>query len=301
MGRLADAGWQAAGLALSVAPVGTLPHGQLVTLPGRGTTYVVDTGEPTHADPATAPTLILLHALACTGLLTWYPYLPRLRRHYRVVIFDQRWHGQGIRSAAFSLDDCADDVVAVADALGIDRFMVAGYSMGTLVGQLAWRRHPDRVAGVVLCAGAPAFTDAEAMPKAWLTARRALWRTSLRQRGLTHDPGPVTTGLPPDQHWVLEQVRSTSLAEIAGVGAALTGFDSRAWLHTMNVPVGVVVTARDRLLPAARQRWMAAQLPDATVHEAPNAGHAACVLKAHALRPAVLAACESVAARITGR
>ena len=47
---------------------------------------------------------------------------PRCAARYRVVTFDQRWHGQGIRSPAFSLADCADDVAAVADVLGLDRF-----------------------------------------------------------------------------------------------------------------------------------------------------------------------------------
>ena len=82
-----------------------------------------------------------------------------------MITFDQRWHGQGIRSPRFRLEDCADDVAAVADALQASTaYMVAGYSMGSLVSQLAWRRHPDRVAGVVLCASTPAFTEREHVP-----------------------------------------------------------------------------------------------------------------------------------------
>src|SRR5690349_7767709 len=107
-------------------PVPELPPGRMVELPGRGRTYVTDTG-------GDGPVVVLLHALACTGLLTWYPCLAELRRRYRVVLFDQRWHGQGIRSPQFVLDDCADDVVAVADALGAERFTCAGYSLGSLV------------------------------------------------------------------------------------------------------------------------------------------------------------------------
>ena len=48
-----------------VAPVGRLPHGRVVELSNRGSTYVVDSG-PT----AGGPTFVLLHSLACTGLLT---------------------------------------------------------------------------------------------------------------------------------------------------------------------------------------------------------------------------------------
>ena len=64
---------------------------------------------------------MLLHALGCTGLLTWYPAIEPLSRRFRVVTLDLRWHGQGIDSEEFSLVDCADDVVALMDVLGIER------------------------------------------------------------------------------------------------------------------------------------------------------------------------------------
>ena len=50
-------------------PWARIPSGELVELPGRGTTYVTDTAGP---DPE-SPTIVLLHALGCTGLLTWFP------------------------------------------------------------------------------------------------------------------------------------------------------------------------------------------------------------------------------------
>ena len=119
-----------------VAPVGRLPHGRVVELSNRGSTYVVDSG-PT----AGGPTFVLLHSLACTGLLTWYPSLEMMRRFGRVVVFDQRCHGSGIASPRFQLEDCADDVAALADELGIETFIPVGFSMGSLVAQQVWRRH----------------------------------------------------------------------------------------------------------------------------------------------------------------
>ncbi len=97
--------------------MGADPPGELVELPGRGSTYVTDTPGPSDD----APTVVLLHALGCTGLLTWYPCIEPLSRRYRVVTMDQRWHGQGIRSEEFSLYDCADDVGALIDVLGPER------------------------------------------------------------------------------------------------------------------------------------------------------------------------------------
>src|SRR5262245_39563356 len=135
-----------------VAPVGRLPHGRMVELSDRGSTYVVDSG-PT----ASGPTFVLLHSLACTGLLTWYPSLQMMRRFGRVVVFDQRWHGSGIASPRFLMEDCADDVAALADELGIETFIPVGFSMGSLVAQQVWRRHRDRVDALVLCAAAATF------------------------------------------------------------------------------------------------------------------------------------------------
>src|SRR5947209_6774024 len=129
-----------------------LPAPRALDLPGRGRTCVIDV-----PGPPGAPTVILLHALATTAALSWYPSVGALSERYRVVAFDQRWHGRGIQSDAFRLADCADDVAAVADALGVDRFIVVGYSMGGAVAQLVWKRHRDRVQGLVLAATARNF------------------------------------------------------------------------------------------------------------------------------------------------
>ena len=53
---------------------------------------------PTSSTPGlrTTPTYVLLHSVACTGLMTWYPALEEVRKFGRVVVFDQRCHGQGI-------------------------------------------------------------------------------------------------------------------------------------------------------------------------------------------------------------
>ncbi len=70
---------------------------------------------------------------------------------------DQRWHGRGIQSEEFSLYDCADDVAALIDVLDLRDVIVAGFSMGSIVAQRVWRQHPDKVAGLVLCATTDRF------------------------------------------------------------------------------------------------------------------------------------------------
>ena len=290
MRRIADLGWQLAGALVQVPPVPDLPPGRVVELSGRGRTFVVDTGAPPGRP--NAPPLILLHALGCTGLLTWYPSLPALAARYRVITFDQRWHGRGIRSPHFRLDDCADDAVAVADALGVDRFVAVGYSMGSLVAQLTAIRHRDRLAGLVLGASTMRFTRGRADPLALRVL--ALRIRTMAERRLRAGP----FGAPPDaradaNRWAAAQFRSTSPTEIAGATAVLARFDSSRWVGRIDTPTAVVITTRDHAVPAAQQRALVRRLPHATAFEI-ESGHAAVVLDAARFTPALLAACAWV-------
>src|SRR3954464_11666394 len=124
-----------------------IPQGRWLELPRRGRTWLTEL-----EGPPGAPTIVLLHAVGCTGMLTWFPAVHELAKHFRVVVFDQRWHGRGIVSEHFSIRDCADDVAAVANILGLDSPIVAGYSMGSIVAQRCWRQHPKQFGGLVLAA-----------------------------------------------------------------------------------------------------------------------------------------------------
>src|SRR4051794_24723609 len=125
----------------------TIPPGRWLQLPRRGRTWLTELEGPPGAQ-----SIVLLHAVGCTGMLTWFPLVHALAERYHVVVFDQRWHGRGIISESFSLHDCADDVAAVVTELGLEDPIVAGYSMGSVVAQRVWRQHPDLVGGLVLAA-----------------------------------------------------------------------------------------------------------------------------------------------------
>jgi pimeloyl-ACP methyl ester carboxylesterase len=124
-------------------------------LKGRGRIRAVE-----YEGPEAVPTLILLHGLGATGPLNWLNAFSDLAERYHVLAVDHRGHGRGIPTRRFRLKDCADDVVAVADALGIRQFIAVGYSMGGPIAKLCWSRHPGRVRGLVLCATARHFTPA---------------------------------------------------------------------------------------------------------------------------------------------
>lgn len=279
-------------------PYVRIPHGRVVELPGRGATYVTDTPGPTPD----APTVVLLHAVGCTGLLTWFPSIPALAQRFRVVTLDQRWHGQGIRSDEFSLVDCADDVAALVAELGLGRVIVAGYSMGSIVAQRVWRQHPEIVAGLVLCATTDRFRSSAAerafhagMELAMLgtrglsRSRVAVRATRTAARALDLEPDDL-------QDWAFAEFRSTSPWAVGQAVAALGRHHSRPWLSRIDVPTAVVVTMRDRVLPPRHQIALARRIPGATVHDIP-AGHAACVLQSEWFVPAFLEAVTTVNAR----
>lgn len=280
-------------------PSGPVPEGRQVTLPGRGgSTYVTDTPGPTHDSPA----VVLLHAVGTTGRLSWYPAIPALAERFRVVTLDLPWHGRGIMRPDFSLRDCADDVAALIDVLGLDQPIVAGYSMGSIVAQRVWRQHPDHVGGLVLCATTDRFRTTvgellfhESMELGML-ALRGLARSRVA-RSAARAAGHALGGPIDDLHdWALAEFRSTSPWAVGQAVAALGRHHSRPWLARIDVPTAVVITRRDRVIPPGRQLDVARRIPGATILEIP-AGHAACVLEAREFVPALVQACATVRAR----
>lgn len=282
-------------------PEVVLPQGRWLDLPGRGRTWLTDVPGPTPE----APAVILLHAVGCTGLLTWFPVIGALSQRYRVVVFDQRWHGRGIMSEHFSLRDCADDVNAIANLLDLVQPVVAGYSMGSIVAQRVWRQHPQRFGGLVLAATTDHFrtTGSERVFHQSMEIGMGALRTLSRSKALTVAAKTTTEVLldPSDTHqWALDEWRSTSSWAVAQAVAALGRHHSTPWLGTIDIPTAVVVTRKDRVLAPERQRGIAALIAGATVHEA-DCGHAGCVLSADAFVPAFLEAVDTTMGRRASR
>lgn len=271
-----------------------VPPGKMVDLAGRGRTFVVDIAGPAPD----APTVVLLHALGTTAYLSWYPSFAPLAAHYRVLAMDLRWHGRGIRSSRFSFADCADDVAALLDAVDVPRAVVAGYSMGGVVAQLTWRRHPERVAGLVLCSTARNFRGrpservffAAVASAMYPLSRHALARVERLAATLPDlpsvDAGDVSA-------WGRAEFRSTSAWAAPEVLRELGRFNSAPWIGAVDVPAAVVVTARDRAIPPVRQQRLAAAIPGAVVFTAPG-GHGSIVLDAQRWVPIFVDAVDTV-------
>jgi 3-oxoadipate enol-lactonase len=272
-----------------------LPPGGPLELPGRGTTFHRDL--PSRSGPD-APVVLLLHGWTATADLNWFPVYGPLSAHVRVLAMDHRGHGRGIRSnRRFRLADCADDAVALADVLGVDRFIPVGYSMGGLVAQLVWHRHPDRVAGLVLAATARNFRGnrAAAGSFAALSAAAAAARVVPRgvRAGATQRLVDRRVGV---SDWARDQFASSDPRMVLEAGQAIGNFSSHRWIGEVDVPTAVLLTEHDRVIPPARQQKLADAIPGAIVHRAPI-DHGGCVAEAGRFIPVLVGAVRDVAAR----
>jgi 3-oxoadipate enol-lactonase len=223
-------------------------------VPGRGEFFVRDTG-------GDGPPVLLVHGWMFPSDLNWLPsYRPLRDAGYRVLAMDLRGHGRGLRSGdPFRLADCADDAAAVLAHLGVAPVLAVGYSMGGPVTQLLARRHPDRVAGFVLCATALDWSDVR---------QKVFWRTmgGLRLLLGLFPRGVWTTGMrlagapSRESNWVASELSRGSARDLAEAGREMGRFDSSGWAGDLRPPGAVVLTARDRLVPPRKQHALAAAL-----------------------------------------
>lgn len=234
-----------------------LPHG--VTM-----TYRDSAGASAHRP------LIVLHGVGVTADLNWGAAYADLRRHFRVVAPDLPGHGRNSRPwSKFSIEKCADHIVALADSLGIDSFIACGYSLGSLVAQELWRSHRDRISGLVLCAASRNFLGSSA-ERMLAPVFSVAARTNPFLHMLPADAfglGYLTNLDAETRAYVHAEISLTSMATVAAAIAAVGEFTSHKWIGDIDVPVTVLITTRDSVVPTGRQQKLAAALPHATVIE----------------------------------
>jgi len=217
------------------------------------------------------PAVVLLHGVGMTADLNWGATYADLCRDFRVVAPDLPGHGRDVRPwPKFSIEACADHIVALADSLDIDKFIACGYSMGSLVAQQIWRQHPDRISGLVLGAASRNFlgSAAERMVSSLSPAFAVAAQANPFFRVLRADAFGLSYLNDLDAEtraYVHAEMRLTSLATVAAAVAAVGEFTSHEWIGDVDVPVSVLVTTRDSVVPTSRQLKLAEALPRATV------------------------------------
>ena len=113
-----------------------------------------------YGGPADGPAVIMLHGLSDSSF-SFSRVLPLMPAHLRVVAVDQRGHGHSDRPVhGYSMDAFASNLLALMDALLIDRATIVGHSMGTFVARRAAEKAPDRIERLVLVGTAPTAQNA---------------------------------------------------------------------------------------------------------------------------------------------
>ncbi len=203
---------------------------------------------------------------------TWREVIARLSDRYRCVALDARGAGDSGRPEdGYTIEQMAADVVALADALDIDRFTFVGHSMGGVIGMELGLTHADRLDKLVLVA--PGSSEGSKVPPQFRARAERQWRerdreSMIRDRILLAAREHAVAGIPA----AVDRLLSVSPGHYEGCFAALRGFRKSERLAEITTPTLVVAGAADSLLAANLADF--ARLPDATLHVFSRVSHA---------------------------
>jgi pimeloyl-ACP methyl ester carboxylesterase len=251
--------------------------------------------------------LVLCDGIGCDGYV--WRYLrddladrPGLHFHYR---------GHGRTPAPrdpvrVAVEDLADDLAAVLDDALVERAIVVGHSMGVQVALEGYRRHPARVAGLVLLCGAPShplrtFRGAAQLEELMPTIQRWVQRVPGVVNRLTRWMLPTRLSYevaarleirrelvePADFMPYLEGLARIDTRLFVAMLAAAGHHSAEAMLPTVAVPTLVVAGGRDGFTPLERSREMAQAIPGAELLELPHASHTAPIEHPHIVDAAI--------------
>lgn len=220
----------------------------------------------------------------------------------RLIAYDRPGYGQSTRLAHRSVAHAADDVVAIADHLGLGGFSVVGRSGGGPHALACAALHPERVlsAGVLVSLAppdAPELDWFEGMTKSnvreYRNARENLeeLQTTLVQNAdaIKADPGSLLSGLDEEMQAVDRRVVADAGIRgmlkqnfLMGVGESADGWidDAVSFCKPWDFdPAGITVPTllwhgeRDVFSPVGHFQWLAGRIPRATVILQPSAAH----------------------------
>ena len=110
---------------------------------------------------ASAPVLVLSNSLG-TNFSMWDPQIPPFEKHFRVLRYDTRGHGQSsVTPGPYRIEQLARDVLHLLDRLSLDRVHFCGLSMGGTIGMWLGTNSPERLHKLVLCNTAARIGTAE--------------------------------------------------------------------------------------------------------------------------------------------
>ena len=195
------------------------------------------------------PVLILSQSLGCDHGM-WDAQMGPLLERFRVLRYDTRGHGASdVPAGDYAVPRLAQDVLDLADAVGIAGFDFCGLSLGGMTGQWLGANAPQRVRSLVLANTSPHFPDAgmmEARKRIVLEQGMAAVAQAVMGRFFTAESLA-------SENPRVETTRTTLLATdpvgYAGCCGAIIGMDNRSLLAKISRPTLVIVGDRDVSTP----------------------------------------------------
>lgn len=215
--------------------------------------------------PDDRPVLMLAHSLGQDHTM-WDPQAADLATHFRVLRYDIRGHGASdVTPGDYRIEQLAADALALADALGIERFAFCGLSLGGMIGQSIAAHAPRRLTAVVLANTSP-HADAAGME----TRRQAVLSGGMAAvadmvMGRFFSPRLLAAN-PPVVAGSRRTLLSTDPVGYAGCCAAIRDMDLTPSLAQIQVPVLIISGDLDVSLPwSGHGDVLAREIPAARV------------------------------------
>lgn len=197
---------------------------------------------------------------------------------YRVLTWDVRGHGKSQPlGSGFDLRACADDLFALMDAVGVEKAVLVGHSMGGYITQYAYLKHPERV----LAVGIIGAINVTLPYSRWeiLMLKASMPMIGLWPYGNFTQAVAKSTATKPDvQRYALEAIRQIKRDDFLTIWKAFTLAidDTGIPGHHIRVPLLITHGEHDKLgggrIKTQAPQW-AAQEPDARYQVIPDAGH----------------------------
>jgi 3-oxoadipate enol-lactonase len=230
-------------------------------------------------DVGAGPVVVLLHAFPLARTM-WLPQVEALRDVYRVIAPDLPGFGDSPLSTAPSIDAFADAVAAHLDEKDVTGpVTVGGLSMGGYVALAYARRHPSRLAALVLADTKAEADDATARANRdkMIALASSQPASAVVEQMLPKLLGPVTQRDNPEVVAAVRQLGSAQKPEtiVAALKALRDRPDATPGLKDVKVPALVIVGQDDTLTPPDVARKLANGLPRARLAVIDKAGHLA--------------------------
>ncbi len=240
--------------------------------------------------PEDAPVVCLSHSLACSRVM-WDPQTPVLEERYRVLRFDTRGHGVSDASPPpYTLNGLADDVVALLNALDIERVHWVGLSMGGMIGQSLALRFPQRLRSLLLCDTLSVISDA-AQP-VWAERIETAGRDGMGPLceptlGRWFTPAFIKSD-PPELKAIRRQILSTPVDGYIGCCEAIRRINFIERLEEIRLPTRVIVGADDPATPPADAQAIHERIAGSSLVIIDDAAHLSNVEQPQAFNRAML-------------